>query len=134
MTNSERLTSHNALIDEAIAKAEALPEAGGGGASVETCTVTVTCSGQLNTVIAASFVDGDASYVGFIDGFFNPRYTATLENVICGSPIIITTNVAIPGVTVGGGCVYIDYQQTNILCTAPTESGATGTIDIIDQL
>lgn len=43
MTNQERITSHNALIDQAIAKANALPDAGsGGGASIETCTVTVT--------------------------------------------------------------------------------------------
>ena len=41
MTNSERLTSNNALIDSAIAKAEALPDAGSGGASVETCTVEI---------------------------------------------------------------------------------------------
>lgn len=55
MTNSERITSHNALIDEALAKANALPDAGsGGGGAVEKYLLRIIASDDNNSVVYMS--------------------------------------------------------------------------------
>lgn len=55
MTNQERITAHNALIDEAIEKANSLPDAGGGSGEAVINSLTITGNGTYN---APSGVDG----------------------------------------------------------------------------
>lgn len=45
MSYLETLNSHNTQIQNLINKANELPEAGGGGGSIELCTVTITLFG-----------------------------------------------------------------------------------------
>lgn len=42
MSNKSRLQTNNTNLQELINKANALPDAGGGGGSVESCTITIT--------------------------------------------------------------------------------------------
>lgn len=56
MTNKERISSNNALIDEAIAKANELPDAGGGGGGSEVGTICTIRNNLSANVFIGSLV------------------------------------------------------------------------------
>ena len=106
MTNQERITAHNALIDEAIAKANALPNAGSGGGGGETVEAVI----QSLTVTENGTYDAPAG----VDGY-NP----------------VTVNVPIPSgyvkpsgtksITTNGTHDVTSYASVNV--NVPTEGG-----------
>ena len=78
MTNKTQLLNHNerlaSLIQELQGKA-----AGGGGASVETCTFTV--NGGYGCIIGATVLDN--SVISTVK--YSPGQMQTLDNVVCGA-------------------------------------------------
>ena len=59
MSNKSRLQTNNTNLQALIDKANALPDAGGsGGASVETCTVTITTDRAVLLYGVTRYVDG----------------------------------------------------------------------------
>lgn len=64
MANLERIQANNANLQECIDKANTLPDANGGGGSIETCTVTIevaqTLGGELQYVVAYTNANGVA--------------------------------------------------------------------------
>lgn len=65
MSNKTQLQSNNALLSQnntdlqaLINTANALPDAGGGGASIETCTVTITTDIAVLAYGVTRYVDG----------------------------------------------------------------------------
>lgn len=59
MTNRERIETNNTRIEEAIAIAEGLPESGGGGgATIDTCTVNLVTSFMVTPETVYMGLDG----------------------------------------------------------------------------
>lgn len=79
------LTEQEALITE-LETVLAGKAAGGGGASVETCTVTITCTaGLLYNAVFTCFENGQIvtkSKDSYVDGGISSK---TIENVVCNS-------------------------------------------------
>ena len=108
----------------------------GGGASVETCTVTVNCVSN-GYVAATCYINGEIT-VHWLKDFGT---TTTVSDVVCGSLIMVKCLVrsAMPGTTsdnaeilfdgsiIGGSVIYPAYC---FRITAP--SGGTATVSIID--
>lgn len=128
-TNNTRLAS---LITELRGKAT-----GGGGASMETCSISVTEPNGMGLYI---------SYTALSDGAITAHVkeycageTITLENVVCGS--LISGSYISGGLEgtpeVGGGVVLNSNRATSatmeMLFTAPTTAGATGSIVLYES-
>lgn len=108
MTNTERLTSHNALIAEAIAKAEALPDAGSGGGAVETCTVELNFTGAVFHSVVYTYIDDTGNTnANFIDEA--GMSDLTINNVVCGSFIAVFASSAFTTY----GAVYQNCEHLN---------------------
>lgn len=88
-TNSERITAHNALIDQAQALVDALPDAGSGGGSVETCTVQFSENGLVGRIIYEAYENGTVvSKQVSINDYQGGVLNDTFENVVIGSSLI----------------------------------------------
>lgn len=110
MTNSERINSHNALIDEAIAKANALPDAGSGGGGT-TGTYTLTLNNDENGsyyghLLVTVMENGKPTHKCL---WFEDEGILTVENVVCGC-----------GVTIFAGCPYSTLIVYPLTCTGVT--------------
>lgn len=142
----------NAIPDQYLAEAEVVAQdtlianiltalegkAAGGGASIETCTVTLVKGqsvGVLSGIAASTFEDGVISY---FRGTSGAASSVTIENVICGSLIcFVIPAPIIPAFSAEGGAKMID----NYLCAsariwqfeAPTTAGASATITVWDD-
>ena len=87
MSNKTRLQANNTNLQALIDKANALPEAGSGGGSVETCTVTMTTGIEV-------LAYGVTRYVGGVlvceadKGYGNQEFT--FDNVVKGSCLTVT--------------------------------------------
>ena len=104
MSNKTTLQSNNALLSQnntdlqaLINTANALPEAGGGGGSVETCTVKIACTGDsaLYCTYTKYTEDGGLQFIAevptgvyeTVDGIYADFFT--LENIVCNSTISV---------------------------------------------
>lgn len=120
MTNSERITSHNALIDEAIAKANALPDAGsgGGGVAVETCTVTIINNNEdLDIDVIGTWTytyDGEMSW---------SSYPTT---VFCEDSKVVTALIK--------SCVLFPYENFDHVTGDITQHGRYGNMMFIEAI
>ena len=91
MSNKSRLQTNNTNLQELINKAENLPDAGGSGGSIETCTVYLTglAGEELNQY------NGDVNYMALQDGKPVQKYLSvwgsdcTLYNVLSDSFIFL---------------------------------------------
>ena len=93
MSNLTRLQAVSSSLDTAINKAENLPDAeGGGGASVETCDVTVSSSeGKIDSYLYTKLVDGELVVSHERLGVTS---TVTLTDAVVGSPFACTVTDA----------------------------------------
>lgn len=73
------------LLTDLEAAVDALPDAGSGGGSLETCTFSVT-SPYLSIISAATLVDGT------VTAFYSKNGSDSVENVIAGSIVYIMQN------------------------------------------
>ena len=132
MSNKTRLQTNNANLQSLINKANALPDAGSGGGSIETCTVTITeFSNNIHAYCYTAFENNVLTPKGDTSSITSPL---TLNNVVCGSAIFVSNGYYMNGVTVGGGVEIVDpmsYQGATF--KAPIVAGASGTIDIYDN-
>lgn len=127
----------SAVVDELMAALQGKSVPGGSGGSVETCTVTVNC---LNTMkvyldLVCHIENGNIVYKSHRNGsvitYGNEDTPITLNNVVCGSPIVL--------VAVGGHTPIIEHT-TNItkmnaragiyILLAPVTVDAAGSIEI----
>ncbi len=143
MSNKQTLQSHNTQLQGLIDKANALPDAGsggsGGGASVETCTVTIqfTSSGDPAnvTISGVQYIDGHISPLA-IDDYDSNRTTGVtspyvIENVVKNSTLSISceTYFMLGFVTVDGGEVNIHRPSRRLTVVTITDPIATVTIE-----
>lgn len=107
MSNLTRLQAVSSSLDTAIATAENLPEAGGGGGSIETCTV------QLSYGYSAATTDGIISGVAYT-GYENNQITPMSRIVNATGTVTINNVVKNTALSmyVLGGCnnVITDYD------------------------
>lgn len=130
-----QLEANTVSLQSILSAVNALPDAGsgGGGGSVETCTVSISCFDSENAAYAYSaYENGQIVAKGSTSGFeSNPL---VITNVVCGSAIYINNNYYMNGVTVGGGATAVTPPTVlGIVCQAPVTAGAFGTIDIYDD-
>lgn len=97
MSNLTRLQAVSSSLDTAIATAENLPEAGGGGGSIETCTVTIsfTYGDPYDVWISGTqLIDGNITPFTFIDyAGGGPQFFAsplTISNIVKNTPLTIS--------------------------------------------
>lgn len=89
MSNKTRLQTNNTNLQALINKANALPDAGSGGGSAETCTVTIeNISYDCYIDFATALIVENGTYKSYthIYDIIDP-HTITIENVVCGSEI-----------------------------------------------
>lgn len=114
-------------------------KAAGGGASVETCTVTLSLQNNYSfeTLCAITFKDGVFSeyaysypYEGSIGGM---SYPLTLENVVCGSCMVLIPPFSLFGLTFTGGATEMGRGSGIVFVKMPAEPNAICTIYCYDD-
>lgn len=147
-TNNTTLDSYIARINAAKETAASLPEAGsgdsGGGASVETCTVTINnYSGECFSGIIATVIEGgqEVPYISVAPGQVN--LPVTISNIKCGTPIVIIYDIGWAGISIADfipytevdcGAAFISATALNgygdyvYVFTAPTIANSNSTI------
>lgn len=122
------LATQDSLISQ-IATALEGKSAGSGGASVETCTVQISATGFPLVGYVATLFDG-TEYQASTAYNNNGLGVVTLENVVCGSAVMVQVSGTMVGHTVGGGVEIIGYitSLAGRVFRAPTTAGAAGTI------
>ena len=109
MTNSERITAHNARLAAMKETVAALPDAGAGGGAVETCTVEITAdNGQIENYIATIYTDGECETVYDIINMTFINTPLVLSNVVCGSSVYIQASYTFGGFT----CTNCEMTRT----------------------
>lgn len=102
----------------------------GGSSGYDTCTVTVTCFKTLRSYCYTAVIDGVLTAM-FPSMDYND-FPLVLENVLCGSAILLDTNYGLNGATVSDNITVNRIHAYSCIFTAPINDGATGTIDIYD--
>ena len=123
-TNNARLS---ALITELQGKA-----AGGGGGSVETCTIALNYPVNILNVTATVYENGIIS-TKFLDAAYSN--TVIIDNVLCGSYLTVASNaIYTPIATITGGGEFIQMGATTrqgyIATSVP---GGTMTVSMYDD-
>lgn len=91
-----------------LAAVNSLPEAGGGGGSVETCTVTFDYRWITLNAIAYSSPDGAV----YINQFENKTTgSVTFANVLKGSAFMIYGVCFLPVITTSGDITLLGYEN-----------------------
>ena len=85
MSNKSRLQTNNSNLQSLIDKANALPNAGSGSGSVETCTVTITTD-SITRYSVTKYVNG-AFVTECEKGYGEPEIT--IDNVVKGSSLAV---------------------------------------------
>jgi hypothetical protein len=142
MSNLTRLQAVSSSLDTAIGKANSLPNAGsgGGGGSVETCTVTIdttqgTNAAQFQTILYVTVNNGQMVVNGMTN--FSNRYLITLSNVVCGSLVVVQFYSTISATTYEWETVNTgDMGFDNVLglyLLAPSIVGTNGTATLVKR-
>lgn len=142
MSYNSELQANNTDLQDILDTINALPESGGGG-DVKTCTVTITV--RRRSVYGLSYTaysDGDfqaiAQYGGTVD-LIGSGGTVTLENVVCGTSLLVSYGKAvIPSVAVSGGISLVASgnfytSMTEEFCFLTPLDTATATITLNDD-
>lgn len=133
MTNSERITAHNARLAAMKETVAGLPEAGGGG-DIPTCTVKiineVADKGQRVNEIGYSYLAADGTINAYYSYSNSSEAEIIFENVLCNSILIITySGYSWYGERFENGLTYIGGS----CCTAPSTKGAVGILRLVDD-
>ena len=133
MSNKTRLQTNNNNLDVCIAKANSLPNAGGG--SIETCTVKITFDQSLSSVIHFAYSSIDEEGKIYSTVLYNPNYVGSIQSLVvpCGSLIYINASaIQLDYMSLSGGLTNLFQRSSVIIFQAPTVNGATGTVTIYD--
>jgi hypothetical protein len=143
MSNKTQLQTNNTALDGYIARINAakevaagLPEAGGGGGgSVETCTVELTFSStNINDICYTTFNNNQVEYK--IDSPRKTNVTVILNNVICSTSIVLKKNsIMLFGSSINGTAEITHYASYGevIVIKAPTVPNEHCTVVIRDD-
>lgn len=141
MSNKTQLQTNNTALDALITRVNAakdtaasLPEAGGGGGSVETCTVTITTlmGGSIAEVFITQCVNG---IISTLSKNTIGEKTTTIENVVCNSVISFYTSISaiIPNSSATDGATRVIVYGNNWVFSAPTVANSNATIEVWDD-
>jgi hypothetical protein len=99
MSNKTTIQSHNTRLQNLIDTANSLPDAGSGGGAVETCTVTIEFLDNLQAIntydLGFTVYENDKIVTKTVHeattqiDSTNNKALFDLENVVCGSAIVI---------------------------------------------
>ena len=127
MSNKTQLQANNTNLDTLITRvndakdtAASLPDAGGSGGGVETCTVNMAGDGE-GMVNYTSFINGQIDVV--CEAFYNG---VALNNVVCGSACTFMNDKTILQHSVSSG--EVKYRSSAYLCYKTPISGNTSAI------
>lgn len=133
MNYNTELQSNNTDLQSILDTINALPDAGSDGTSVETCTVTINLSGlSISSYCATIYRNGS---VGNNCVFTTTSSSFTIENVVCGSPIVLLCYILLDeanGLTVytlSSDIQLIDTTQLSAVLVPYGDSTATITYD-----
>lgn len=137
-SNTTQLQNEQTELQSLLDAVNALPDAGGGGASVETCTVTAEDIGVGNAnypfIVCATVFRNNQISVAFESFNAESVPTVTISDVVCGSTVSVFGmygNGFYPVLTnmeyIGPGELSSDY--IGVVLKAPTVAGATGKIE-----
>ena len=134
MSNKTQLSNNNTRLASLIQTLQGKATGGGsGGASVETCTVTVTFTSAYWLAFSyTAFEDGDITHVVRSASHSGSNETIVMENVVCGAPIVVQTNLSIMGTTLPNG-VENPFNTRGVYYFVATVSGANATINIYNN-
>jgi hypothetical protein len=96
MSNKSRLQTNNENLQSLIDKANQLPDAGGGGGGIETCTVIISFTYGDPTdvwISGTQLIDGNISPFTFIDYGDEPESFSsplTISNIVKNTLLIIS--------------------------------------------
>lgn len=127
------------LLTDLEAAVDALPDAGsGGGANIDTCSITVNCEyGTIWYINATVYRDGVIYTTVPTAG--EDLKTISIDNVICGTTVQMSMSEApLPGYTISGGgeLAYPEsgyFHITTALIKMPTIAGANVTVTVYDN-
>lgn len=128
---NDTLASNNVDLQSILDKVNALPEAGSGGTSVETCTIKLANgSGAYGTYYATTITDGniDVSTGNIADesiANYVPDGVAAVE-VICNSFMHLSVSDFrfASGIELSGGAELINRDTSTLYIKTPSEGGS----------
>lgn len=129
MSNKSRLQTNNTNLQALIDKANALPDAGGSGGSVETCTVTVTSDKPEDTHIFYTSIDENGLPIA---SFASPGILTVVCNTAIGVHFIAPSEVYTGSGFADNDPSYWDYYPYAVLL-APREANAQAYLNCIDD-
>lgn len=139
MSNKTQLQTNNTQLASLIQTLQGKAAGGGGGASVETCSLTVTCNdgSYINWLLATVYRDGKIMTV--IPTADERLKTYTLDDVVCGTSMLASFwGLSIYGYSISGGGerVFPDSGYMSVyygFIKMPSEAGANVTVTVYDN-
>ena len=139
MSNKTQLQTNNTTLSSLIETLRG-KAAGGGGGSVETCSVSVSFSaGYPFPIIATTATDGVIDSYVYI-GASGTLATVALDNVLCNSVVYIrVSGLGMVGCTINGAERLYTHEGDgtlygyDVLIKMPQEAGANVTVEIYDN-
>lgn len=115
-------------------------EGDGGGASVETCTVTFNTTYVTSTITLASatvYRDGNISVEYLENAMASSTITShTFTNVLCGSAVVVHVALSGGSYILGTSCdnaTVLSRVSSNFCIEAPLEPDSIGTVTLYDN-
>lgn len=104
---------------------------GKASASLQSCSVTITSSSTILSVITTTVIDGEMIPYAYIDSESGESvYEITIENVLCGSAIGVRTDVNTADYTLYNGIESVRSYGDVHLFKAPTVANAAASVVI----
>lgn len=125
-----QLTNNTTNLQAILDAVNALPEAGsgGGGASVETCSVTLNVVDEFGMGLGIAGYAANVETNGAIETaymFSNSVTETVLNNVLCGSVIVVAYSGSVMEASATGGGEQLGMLMgTSRVFRAPTTAGA----------
>lgn len=126
---STPLEQNTATMEAILAAVNDLPSGGGGG-SVESCTVTVNWS---MTVYSISYQSLDGPVYVSQDEFTSSTGSMTFENVVKNSILTVFGINFMPNITVTGGVLVLGYHTQVTQKSFAISVTDSGTITLTDD-